>query len=99
MQTPCTPEDYYAELGRVGGPDLVAFAQWAVANSSAHGLHVVWGDGGPNLKFAHVAHRYLPLAFGQLDKRGVLAQRQAMRAWRRMAGTMSTKAACRTLTS
>jgi hypothetical protein len=76
MQTKSTPEAYYAELGRVGGPDLVAFAQWAVDNAPAHGLRVHWGSAGPLLKFAHVEHLYLPLTFGQLDKRGVLAQRQ-----------------------
>jgi hypothetical protein len=76
MQTKSTPEDYYAELGRVGGPDLVAFVHWAVDNAPAHGLHVVWGSGGPMLKYAHEKRPYLFLTFGQLEKSGVLAQRQ-----------------------
>jgi hypothetical protein len=76
MQTKITPEAYYAELGRVGGPDLVAFAHWAVDNAPAHGLHVVWGGSGPLLKYVHEKHHHLPITFGQLDKSGVLAQRQ-----------------------
>jgi len=76
MPTKSTPEAYYAELGRIGGPDLVAFAHWAVDNAPAHGLRVVWGDGGPMLKYAHEKHSYLSFTFGQLDKSGVLGQRQ-----------------------
>jgi hypothetical protein len=76
MQTKITPEAYYAELGRVGGPDLVAFAHWALDSAPAHGLHVAWGTGGPLLKYVHEKHPHLPIAFGQLEKSGVLAQRQ-----------------------
>jgi hypothetical protein len=76
MQTKNTPEAYYAELGQVGGPDLVAFAHWAVDNAPAHGLHVLWGGSGPLLKYVHEKHPHLPITFGQLEKSGVLAQRQ-----------------------
>jgi hypothetical protein len=76
METKSTPEAYYDELGRAAGPDLVAFAHWAVDNAAAHGLSVAWGDSGPLLKYVHEKRPYLPFTFGQLDKSGVLAQRQ-----------------------
>ena len=76
MQTKITPEAYYAELGQVDGPDLVAFAHWAVDNAPAHGLHVVWGTGGPLLKYVHEKRPHSSFTFGQLEKSGVLAQRQ-----------------------
>lgn len=43
----------------------------------AHGLHVTWGTAGPLLKFAHQKHPSLPFMFGQLDRSGVLGQRQS----------------------
>ena len=75
-QETITPEEFYQQLGQVGGPDLVAFARWVVDNASAHGLSVVWGGAGPLLKFAHQKRPSLSFSFGQLDKRGVLSQRQ-----------------------
>ena len=76
MQMQSTPEAYYAELGQVGDPDLVAFVHWAVDQAPAHGLHVVWGGSGPLLKYAPAKCPHLSLTLGQLDKSGVLAQRQ-----------------------
>jgi hypothetical protein len=67
---------FYQRLEQAGGPDLVAFARWAVENAPAHGLTVVWGGSGPLLKFAHELRPNLPFMFGQLDKTGVLSQRQ-----------------------
>ena len=72
-----TPEAFYQQLGQAGGPGLVAFAQWVVDNAPAHGLSVTWGTVGPLLKFAHEKHSHLPFMFGQLDKSGVLSQRQS----------------------
>ena len=72
-----TPEAFYQQLGQAGGPGLVAFARWVVDNAPAHGLSVTWGTAGPLLKFAHEKHPYLPFTFGQLDKSGVLSQRQS----------------------
>jgi hypothetical protein len=40
-------------------------------------LIVIWGKAGPLLKFAHEKHAYSPFTFGQLDKSGVLCQRQS----------------------
>jgi nucleoid DNA-binding protein len=72
-----TPEAFYQQLAQVGGPDLVAFARWAVENAPAHGLSVAWGNAGPLLRFAYEKHPHLPFMFGQLDSSGVLAQRQS----------------------
>jgi len=72
-----TPETFYQQLAQVGDPDLVAFARWVVDNAPAHGLSVIWGTAGPLLKFAHEKHAHLPFMFGQLDKSGVLSQRQS----------------------
>ena len=72
-----TPEAFYQQLGQAGGPDLVAFAQWVVENAPAHGLGVTWGKVGPLLKFAHEKHSHFPFMFGQLDRSGVLSQRQS----------------------
>jgi hypothetical protein len=72
-----TPEAFYQQLAQVGGPDLVAFARWVVENAPAHSLSVAWGNAGPLLKFAHEKHPYLPFMFGQLDRSGVLGQRQS----------------------
>ena len=72
-----TPEAFYQQLAQVGSPDLVAFARWVVDNAPAHGLSVTWGKVGPLLKFAHEKHAYLPFTFGQLDRSGVLSQRQS----------------------
>jgi len=72
-----TPEAFYQQLAQVGDPDLVAFARWVVDNAPAHGLSVTWGTAGPLLKFAHEKHAHLPFMFGQLDKSGVLSQRQS----------------------
>jgi len=72
-----TAEEFYKQLGQVGGPDLVAFARWVVDNSSAHGLTVAWGMAGPLLQFVHEKHTSLPFMFGQLDKSGVLSQWQS----------------------
>ena len=72
-----TSEAFYQQLAQVGGPDLVAFARWVVDNAPAHGLRVTWGAVGPLLKFAHEKHAYLPFTFGQLDRSGVLSQRQS----------------------
>ena len=71
------PEAFYQQLGQAGGPGLVAFARWVVDNAPAHGLSVTWGTVGPLLKFAHEKHAHLPFMFGQLDKSGVLSQRQS----------------------
>ena len=71
------PEAFYQQLAQVGGSDLVAFARWVVENAPAHGLSVAWGLGGPLLKFAHEKHAYLPFMFGQLERSGVLSQRQS----------------------
>jgi hypothetical protein len=46
-------------------------------NAPAHGLSVTWGTGGPLLNFVHEKHPYLPFMFGQLDKSGVLSQKQS----------------------
>jgi hypothetical protein len=72
-----TPEAFYKQLAQVGAPDLVAFARWVVDNAPAHGLSVTWGTSGPLLKFAHEKHAESPFMFGQLDKSGVLGQRQS----------------------
>ena len=72
-----TPEAFYQALDQVGDPDLVAFAQWVVKNAPAHGLSITWGKAGPLLTFAHEKHLHLPFMFGQLDKSGVLSQRQS----------------------
>ena len=72
-----TPEAFYQQLAQAGGPDLVAFARWVVENAPAHALSVTWGKGGPLLKFAHEKYAFLPFAFGQLDRSGVLSQRQS----------------------
>ena len=72
-----TPELFYQQLAQVGGPDLVVFARWVVDNAPAHGLTVIWGNSGPLLHFAHEKHAHLPFVFGQLDKSGVLSQRQS----------------------
>ena len=72
-----TPELFYEQLGQVGGPDLVAFARWVVENAPVHGLSVIWGKSGPLLKFAHEKHASFPFVFGQLDRSGVLSQRQS----------------------
>jgi hypothetical protein len=70
-------EAFYQQLAQVGDPDLVAFARWVVDNAPAHGLSIIWGKVGPLLKFAHEKHANLPFVFGQLDKSGVLSQRQS----------------------
>jgi hypothetical protein len=72
-----TPEAFYQQLAQVGGSDLVAFAQWVVENAPAHGLSVTWGKVGPLLKFAHENYSHLPFMLGQLDRSGVLGQRQS----------------------
>ena len=72
-----TSETFYQQLAQLGDPDLVAFARWVVDNAPAHGLSVTWGKVGPLLKFAHEKHSHLPFMFGQLDKSGVLSQRQS----------------------
>ena len=72
-----TPEAFYQQLAQVGGSDLVAFAQWVVENAPGHGLSVIWGASGPLLTFAHEQHANLPFMFGQLDRSGVLSQRQS----------------------
>ena len=75
-----TPEVFYQQLAGVGNPDLVIFARWMVENAPAHGLHVTWGTAGPLLKFAHEKRPSLPFVLGQLDRSGVLSQRQSRRA-------------------
>ena len=69
-------EAFYQQLAQVGDPDLVAFARWVVDNAPAHSLSVTWGIAGPLLKFAHEKYAYSPFTFGQLDRSGVLSQRQ-----------------------
>ena len=71
-----TPEAFYQQLAQVGDPDLVAFARWVVDNAPSHGLSVTWGTVGPLLKFVHEKHAYSSFTFGQLDRSGVLSQRQ-----------------------
>jgi hypothetical protein len=72
-----TPEAFYPQLAQVGGPDLADFARWVVENAPAHGLSVIWAKVGPQLKFAHDKYANEPFMFGQLDKSGVLSQRQS----------------------
>ena len=72
-----TSEAFYQQLAQVGDPDLVTFARWVVDNAPAHGLSVTWGKVGPLLKFAHEKHANMPFMFGQLDKSGILSQRQS----------------------
>jgi hypothetical protein len=72
-----TPEAFYQQLADVGGPDLADFGRWVVENAPAHGLSVFWAKVGPQLKFAHEEHANLPFMFGQLDRSGVLSQRQS----------------------
>jgi hypothetical protein len=71
------PEAFYQQLAQVGGPELTDFARWVVENAPAHGLSVTWAKVGPQLKFAHEEHANLPFVFGQLDRKGVLSQRQS----------------------
>jgi hypothetical protein len=71
------PEAFYQQLAQVGNPDLVAFARWVVENAPVHGLSVTWGIAGPLLTFAHEKYANLPFMFGQLDRSGVLSQRQS----------------------
>jgi hypothetical protein len=71
------PDAFYQQLAQVEGSDLVAFARWVVENAPAHGLSVTWGTGGPLLKFTHEKHASSPFTFGQLDRSGVLSQRQS----------------------
>jgi hypothetical protein len=71
------PEAFYQQLAQAGNPDLVAFARWVVENAPAHGLSVIWATVGPQLKFAHEKYANLPFMFGQLDRSGVLSQRQS----------------------
>ena len=70
-------EAFYQQLAQVGDPDLVVFARWVVDHAPAHGLSVTWGAVGPLLKFAHEKHAHSPFMFGQLDRSGVLSQRQS----------------------
>ena len=72
-----TSEAFYQQLAQVAGPELVAFARWVVENAPAHGLSVTWATVGPQLKFAHEKYTNLPFMFGQLDRSGVLSQRQS----------------------
>jgi hypothetical protein len=72
-----TPEAFYQQLAQGGRPELVSFARWIVENAPTHGLSVVWGKVGPLLQFAHEKHSGFPFMFGQLDRSGVLAQRQS----------------------
>lgn len=69
-------EAFYQQLAQVGNPDLVAFARWVVDNAPAHGLSVTWATVGPLLKFTHEKRAYSSFAFGQLNRSGVLSQRQ-----------------------
>jgi hypothetical protein len=71
-----SPEAFYKEIGDVGGSDLAALARWVVEHASAHGLAVSWGQGGPLLRFVHKSYAAFPFTLGQLDKSGVLGQRQ-----------------------
>jgi hypothetical protein len=77
MEEKVTSEAFYQQLAQVGDPDLVAFARWVVDNAPAHGLSVTWGTVGPLLTFAHEKHVHSPFMFGQLDRSGVLSQRQS----------------------
>jgi hypothetical protein len=74
---PISPETFYAEIGKAGGADLAAFARWVVEQAPAHGLTVSWGQRGPLLRFVHTSYAAFPFTLGQLDKSGVLGQRQA----------------------
>ncbi|NUQ63134.1 MAG: hypothetical protein HUU20_11710 [Pirellulales bacterium] len=71
-----TAEEFYQQLTEVGGPELAAFARWVVDHAPSRGLTVAWGRSGPLLKFSHERYPYLSFTFGQLDKKGVLSQRQ-----------------------
>jgi hypothetical protein len=73
-----TADEFYRQLGQIGGPDLVVFAQWAVDQASAHGLTVRWGSAGPLLSYVHPKYPGFPFTFGQLDRSGRLAQRQSV---------------------
>jgi hypothetical protein len=69
-------EAFYQRLAQVGDLDLVTFARWVVDNARAHGLNVTWGADGPLLNFVHERHVHLPFMLGQLNRSGVLSQRQ-----------------------
>ena len=72
-----TPEEFYQQLAQVPGSDLVTFARWVIENAPALGVTVIWGHSGPLLNFAHEKHAIWPFVFGQLDKSGVLSQKQS----------------------
>ena len=74
---PISPETFYAEIGKAGGAELAAFARWVVEQAPAHGLTVFWGQRGPLLRFVHQSYAAFPFTLGQLDKSGVLSQRQS----------------------
>jgi hypothetical protein len=71
------PEAYYQQLAQVGEPELVNFVRWFVENAPAHGLSVTWGKVGPQLRFTHENYANLSFMLGQLDRNGVLSQRQS----------------------
>jgi hypothetical protein len=73
---PISPEAFYGQIGVVGGPDLMAFARWVVERAPVHGLRIAWGRSGPLMRFVHENYRAFPITFGQIDKSGVLCQRQ-----------------------
>jgi hypothetical protein len=73
---PISPETFYEQTGEAGGAELAAVARWVVEQAPAHGLTLSWGQRGPLLRFVHKSYAAFPFALGQLDKSGVLGQRQ-----------------------
>lgn len=66
-----TEDLFFEELEKRGEPRAVQVARWVLDSADNYGLDIVWGDGGPLLKWIDDQTGEF-FTFGQLDKNGNL---------------------------
>lgn len=75
-----TEDLFFEELEKRSEPRVIQLAKWVLDNAGNYGLEIVWGDGGPLLKWVDDQTGEF-FTFGQLDKDGKLGN--TGRLWRR----------------
>lgn len=70
---PITEEEFFDELGKNTGPEVIEFARWALDNAEDHELTVDWRQAGPLLKYVDPTTGDF-FTFGQLSRGGYLSE-------------------------
>lgn len=76
-----TEDEFFKELTKNAGDEVIQFARWVLDNAASHGLTAHWGRGGLLLRYVHEDSGEF-FTLGQLGRRNQL--REVDRFWERI---------------